>query len=74
MSQAQSVGYLGWSWSGNAGNVANLDIVEHFDARRLSPWGERLINGSGGIRETAHPAHVFARRRGFWMRLFAPLR
>lgn len=62
-------GYLGWSWSGNAAHVADLDIVTDFDGSRLSPWGERLINGAGGIRETSEPAHVFAQRRSWWTRV-----
>jgi mannan endo-1,4-beta-mannosidase len=64
------VGYLGWSWSGNAGGAANLDIVQGFDAARLSPWGERLIGGPHGIRATSRPAGVFAQRRtrlGEWL-------
>jgi len=55
------VGYLGWAWSGNSGAAANLDVVHDFDGARLTPWGERLINGPGGIRQTARPARVFFR-------------
>ncbi|MES1200485.1 MAG: cellulase family glycosylhydrolase [Pseudomonadota bacterium] len=72
MSAQQSVGYLGWSWGGNGGNVANLDMVEHFDASRLSPWGERIINGANGIRATARPAHIFQQRRGFLAHFVQP--
>ncbi len=58
---ALGVGYIGWSWSGNAEDVADLDIVEDFDPARLSPWGERLIHGKGGIEETSRPANVSPR-------------
>lgn len=59
LSQERGVGWLAWSWSGNSANVADLDIVEDFDARRPSPWGRRLIDGPGGIRETSRTAGVF---------------
>ncbi len=52
-------GYLGWSWSGNADCCTSLDIVIDFDPKRLSPWGERLINGKNGIRETSKKASIF---------------
>ena len=58
---ALGVGYIGWSWIGNAEDVADLDIVEDFDPARLSPWGERLIHGKGGIEETSRPANLSAR-------------
>lgn len=53
------VGYLGWSWSGNAREVADLDLVERFDGRRLTPWGKRFFGGPGGVRETSRPSRVF---------------
>jgi GH35 family endo-1,4-beta-xylanase len=52
-------GYLGWSWSGNSGGTESLDIVQDFDASRLSSWGETLINGDNGIRATSSTATVF---------------
>lgn len=60
LSTALGVGYLAWSWSGNAPEVADLDLVEGFDGRRLTPWGERFFNGAGGVRETARRSRVFA--------------
>ncbi|WOI53455.1 glycoside hydrolase family 5 protein [Parvularcula sp. LCG005] len=59
LSNQMDVGYIGWSWSGNGKGVEDLDIVLDFDPDRLSPWGQRLINGPGGIAETARPATVF---------------
>jgi len=53
------IGYLGWSWSGNSADVANLDIVLNFDPTQLSPWGELLINGEHGLRATAQICSVF---------------
>ena len=59
LAEEMDIGYIGWSWSGNSKIVENLDITIDFDPARLSPWGEQLINGPGGIRKTARPAGVF---------------
>lgn len=47
------IGYLGWSWSGNGDGLSSLDIVNNFNINTLSSWGETLINGTNGIRETS---------------------
>ncbi|MFO7683248.1 MAG: cellulose binding domain-containing protein, partial [Chloroflexota bacterium] len=47
------------SWSGNGGGVEYLDMVNNFNAGSLTPWGERLINGVNGIRQTSVEASVF---------------
>ncbi|WP_199228443.1 MULTISPECIES: cellulase family glycosylhydrolase [unclassified Caulobacter] len=60
LSNAMGVGYLAWSWSGNAPEVADLDLVERFDGRRLTPWGQRFFHGPGGVGETARKSRVFA--------------
>ncbi|MGW9553461.1 glycoside hydrolase family 5 protein [Nocardiopsis sp. NPDC055551] len=43
------LGYIGWSWSGNSGGVEYLDMVEDFDADRMTGWGERIFHGPNGI-------------------------
>lgn len=53
------IGYLGWSWSGNSSDLATLDITNGFDANSLTSWGERLINGTDGLKETAQPCSCF---------------
>lgn len=53
------VGYLGWSWSGNSGDVGYLDLVEDFDPDSLTAWGERLFHGEDGIAQTAERAAVY---------------
>ncbi|MEU3460349.1 cellulase family glycosylhydrolase [Streptomyces sp. NPDC006733] len=53
------LGYLGWSWSGNSGGVEYLDLTTGFDPTQLTPWGQRLIEGTDGIRATSHEASVF---------------
>ncbi|WP_369193989.1 cellulase family glycosylhydrolase [Streptomyces djakartensis] len=54
------LGYLGWSWSGNGGDVGYLDMVTGFDPDRLTPWGQRLFNGVNGIAATAEEAAVYS--------------
>lgn len=60
LSGVMGVGYLGWSWSGNAPEVADLDLVERFDGRTLTPWGERFFEGAGGVRQTSRRSRVFS--------------
>lgn len=57
--QQLGFGYLGWSWSGNGSCCTDLDIALNFDPDNLSAWGNRLINGSNGIRETSQLASVY---------------
>ncbi|WP_260478677.1 cellulase family glycosylhydrolase [Kibdelosporangium aridum] len=61
MAQAQSrgIGYLGWSWSGNSGGVEYLDMVTAFNPASLTPWGERVLNGPNGIRQTSREATIY---------------
>ncbi|MEU8283376.1 cellulase family glycosylhydrolase [Micromonospora sp. NPDC048905] len=58
-SQANGIGWLGWSWSGNGGGVEYLDLATNFNAASLTTWGQRLFNGANGIRQTAREASVF---------------
>lgn len=54
------VGYIGWSWKGNSTEVAYLDIAKEWDGSVLTDdWGEKLINGDYGIRNTAKVCSVF---------------
>lgn len=54
------IGYLAWSWKGNSGGVEYLDIAITWDGSSLSDdWGEKLINGTYGIKETSVPCSVF---------------
>lgn len=55
-----NIGYLGWSWKGNGGGVEYLDIANEWDGSKLSAdWGENLINGKNGIKETSKKCTVF---------------
>ncbi|SNT29262.1 mannan endo-1,4-beta-mannosidase [Asanoa hainanensis] len=57
--QANRIGYIGWSWSGNGGGVEYLDMVTGFDPTRPTSWGQRIIDGANGIRSTSREATVF---------------
>jgi mannan endo-1,4-beta-mannosidase len=57
--QARGNGYLGWSWSGNSGSGAGLDMTINFNAAQLTTWGNRIVNGTNGIRATSVIASVF---------------
>ncbi|MGC4807456.1 cellulase family glycosylhydrolase [Micromonospora sp. DT233] len=57
--QANGIGYLGWSWSGNGGGVEYLDMVTNFDPAALTSWGQRIFNGANGIKATAREASVY---------------
>ncbi|MFL6126255.1 glycoside hydrolase family 5 protein [Actinophytocola sp.] len=57
--QSQSVGYLGWSWSGNSSDISYMDQVNSFDKNSLTSWGSRLFNGTNGIKATAKQATVY---------------
>ncbi|GAA3914105.1 cellulase family glycosylhydrolase [Streptomyces lacrimifluminis] len=53
-----SLGYLGWSWSGNTGGY--LDMVDNFKADFLTDWGKRIFSGTDGIAATAKEATIYA--------------
>lgn len=54
------VGYLAWSWKGNGGGVEYLDMTSDWEGENLSPeWGEKVVNGEYGIRNTSVPCTVF---------------
>jgi mannan endo-1,4-beta-mannosidase len=57
--QARGNGYLGWSWSGNGGSGTGLDMTVNFDPAQLTTWGNRIVNGTNGIRATSVLASVF---------------
>jgi len=58
--EKNQIGYLGWSWKGNSGGVEYLDIATNWDGSKLSAdWGEVLINGPNGIKETSKLCTVY---------------
>jgi mannan endo-1,4-beta-mannosidase len=55
--QARGLGYLGWSWSGNTDPI--LDMATSFNPAQLTTWGQRIFNGTNGIKATAREATIF---------------
>ncbi|TDB74230.1 glycoside hydrolase family 5 protein, partial [Micromonospora sp. KC721] len=57
--QANGIGYIGWSWSGNSSDVGYLDMVTNFNPAQLTSWGQRFFNGTNGVRQTSREATWF---------------
>ncbi|MES1263906.1 MAG: cellulase family glycosylhydrolase, partial [Peristeroidobacter soli] len=57
--QSRGNGYIGWSWSGNGGGGTGLDMTVNFDPAQLTTWGNRIVNGTSGIKATSVLATVF---------------
>lgn len=56
-----AIGYIAWSWKGNSGGVEYLDLAVEWDGSVLSgDWGEIVVNGANGIRETSVICSVFS--------------
>ena len=60
----RNLGYIGWSWSGNGGGGTGLDMTVNFDPAQLTTWGNRIVNGTNGIRATSVLASVFGTSQG----------
>jgi mannan endo-1,4-beta-mannosidase len=54
---SRGLGYLGWSWSGNTDPI--LDMAAGFDPNQLTTWGQRIFNGTNGIKATAKEATIY---------------
>lgn len=52
-------GYMPWSCTGNNKDNNWLDMADKSDWHTFTWWGEEVINGKGGIKETAEKASVF---------------
>ncbi|WP_433609617.1 cellulase family glycosylhydrolase [Dactylosporangium sp. CA-139114] len=57
--EGHSVGYLGWSWSGNDKPYSYLDLVHDFDPAIRTPWGKRFLTGPNGISTDTREATIF---------------
>ena len=58
--EENDIGYLAWCWKGNASEASYLDMATEWDGSVLSAdWGEVVINGPEGIRETSEICSVF---------------
>jgi mannan endo-1,4-beta-mannosidase len=54
--QARGLGYLGWSWAGN--NDPILDMTQNFNPAALTTWGQRIVNGTNGVKATGARPHL----------------
>lgn len=57
--QANGIGYIGWSWSGNGGGVEYLDMVMAFNPSQRTSWGTRIITGANGLQQTSQEASIY---------------
>lgn len=58
--QETATGWMAWSWYGNGGGVEYLDMSSANAGGTLSAnWGEVVINGKNGWKETAQKCTVF---------------
>ena len=65
----KNIGYIAWSWKGNTPEKISknetlpfsvMDISENWDGSKLSDdWGEKVVNGKNGIKETSKRCSVF---------------
>jgi mannan endo-1,4-beta-mannosidase len=58
--QANGIGYMGWSWSGNCCGGEYLDMVTDFNPNQETTWGTRIIHGANGILQTSVEASVYS--------------
>ncbi len=59
-SDRYNLGYISWSWRGNGGKSVVLDMSNRYDrSDDLTEYGDLIINGLHGIRNTARPASIF---------------
>jgi len=57
--QEKNIGWLAWSWKGNSGGVEYLDLTSDWAGNSLSDWGDTVVNGKNGLKETSKICSVF---------------
>lgn len=57
--QEKNVGWLAWSWKGNGGGVEYLDMAYDWAGNSLSEWGNNVVNGPNGLKNTSVICSVF---------------
>ncbi len=57
--QQKGIGYMAWSWKGNSGGVEYLDLANDWAGTSLSDWGNEIVNGANGLKETSKICSVF---------------
>ena len=53
VTQELQIGWMAWSWSGNEAPNTELDLVADFEPSQLTTWGDRVVNGQNGLRQTS---------------------
>lgn len=56
-SAEHDIGWIAWSWYGNGGRDAVLDITTYYDRIDMTPHGMDVIQGTHGLAATAVPAN-----------------
>lgn len=57
--KSKKVGWLAWSWTGNGSEFSFLDMCNDFAGTSLTTYGNRVINGTNGLKETASVCSIF---------------
>ena len=57
--QSKGVGWIAWSWKGNGGNDAVLDISSNWSGSQLTNWGNNVFYSTYGIKNTAKKCSIF---------------
>lgn len=55
----KSVGYLGWSWTGNSHGTEECDMFAGYDDSQYKENGRCIVEGRNGIRETSRECTVY---------------
>lgn len=55
----KSMGYLGWSWTGNGGGTEDCDMFAGYDESVYKENGRCIVDGRNGIRETSKECTVY---------------
>jgi mannan endo-1,4-beta-mannosidase len=61
--QEKGVGWLAWSWCGNGGGVEYLDLANNHAGTSLSDWGNTVVNGKNGLKQTSRVCTIFGSTR-----------
>lgn len=57
-SAQKQVGTMAWSWKGNGGQDANLDLSNDWAGTNLTDWGEFVFSSDYGIQKTSKLAYT----------------
>ena len=57
--EEKKVGWVAWSWYGNSGSDAVLDLCSGPDRFILTPWGTAVVKGCHGLQHTSSLCSIF---------------